>query len=140
LVHLGVYESRGFFLYRNRGLISLGLFATALTLAPTVATLSKTLPPHHLASLASAVPFVPEYFLSSSTRTSGHSPSDDAAALSAAIDKLVDDLGLKTNLTAYSVPKADLAGIAQKAASLFQSKNGYPTADQIHHEILEKIY
>jgi alcohol dehydrogenase class IV len=117
----------------------------ALTLSPTVAALSKTLPAHDLASLASALPFVPAYFLSANRThgANGTSAAEDVVALSAAIDKLVDELGLKSMLHAYSVPKADLTTIAQNSAQLYAGKpnqSQYPSADQILHDILERIY
>ena len=85
---------------------------TCLTLGPTVALIAKStqLTPQEKSYLVRAVNLVP---LPSSSPTP--TPDNAGELLGAAITTLVDNLGLKTSLSAWKVPEEDLEGIAKGA-------------------------
>lgn len=65
-------------------------------------------------------------------------------ASAAALDKLIERLGLKASLSAYKVPKEDLEKIAEKAYKATASKPGWqelcPSADIMVKQVLEPAY
>lgn len=65
-------------------------------------------------------------------------------ASAAALDKLVERLGLRTSLSHYKVPKGDLKKIAEKAYKATVAKPGWkeicPNADEMVSHVLEPVY
>lgn len=65
-------------------------------------------------------------------------------AVAAALDKLIDKLGLKTNLKTYKVPKEDLGKVAEKAYKATSGKPGWkelcPPAEVMVKQVLEPAY
>lgn len=65
-------------------------------------------------------------------------------AAAAALDKLIERLGLKTSLSAYKVPKEDLHKIAEKAYKATTGKPGWkeicPSADIMVKQVLESAH
>ncbi|KAI0318236.1 alcohol dehydrogenase IV [Amylostereum chailletii] len=80
---------------------------SCLTLAPTVRLKASIAAPEDKQSLADSLFYLRE--------PSTGSVEGDVLKLSELIDELVTNLGLKSNLEQYNVPREDLAGIAERA-------------------------
>lgn len=65
-------------------------------------------------------------------------------ASAAALDKLIEKLGLRTSLSAYKVPRDDLKKVAEKAYEATVAKPGWkaicPSADEMVSHVLEPVY
>lgn len=65
-------------------------------------------------------------------------------AAAAALDKLIERLGLRTSLKSYKVPKEDLGKIAEKAYKATTGKPGWkelcPSAEMMVKQVLEPAY
>lgn len=65
-------------------------------------------------------------------------------ASAAALDKLIEKLGLRTSLSAYKVPRDDLKKVAEKAYKATVGKPGWkeicPSADEMVSHVLEPVY
>lgn len=75
---------------------------------------------------------------------SGDSDVGTILAAAAALDKLIERLGLKTSLKDYKVPKEDLGKIAEKAYKATTGKPGWkeicPSAETMVKQVLEVVY
>jgi len=101
---------------------------SCLTLAPTVLLKAKIASQEDKEYLAAAL-----FYL---RQPSTGSLEGDILRLSALIQRLVDDLGLHSDLSQYSVPQEDLPGIA--SAALGTSENNSETQDVV--KLLKGLY
>ena len=104
---------------------------SCLTLGPVVTLQASFATPDDKKALAQALSYL-------------HIPSsisieNDIRTLGAEITKLVYNLGLKTSLSAYNVPKDDLPTIASRALANAGQNDGVLRAEEVV-KVLEGIY
>ena len=103
---------------------------SCLTLGPVITLKASIAPLEDKEALARVLEYL--------RIASSNNVQDDVRTLGTEIVKLVDDLGLKTSLSAYNVPREDLPKIAARALDLPESENGKLVSQVI--ELLEGIY
>jgi alcohol dehydrogenase class IV len=111
--------------------------------------MAQTLPANNARSmLANTFSYIPTSFVRDHMHLHNHLTGDPdvgtALASAAALDKLVEKLGLKTSLSSYNVPKEDLNKIASKAYDATVAKMGWkeicPSAEEMAKQVLEQVY
>lgn len=100
-----------------------------------------------MSMLAKMFDYIPESFDSKSLGPYKKNDGNDLNACLAAADAialLTENLGLKTSLSQFKVPKGDLTTIAKKAYEATSGKPGWkdicPTENQLLTQILEPIF
>ena len=104
---------------------------SCLTLGPVVALQASVATPDDKRALA--------YALSSLHIPSSISIENDIRTLGAEITKLVYNLGLKTSLSVYNVPRDDLPTIASQALARTGQDDGVLRVEEVV-KVLEGIY
>lgn len=101
-----------------------------MTLARVVTVQSKHLSDSDVKQLASLLPFI----------TNSNQPSNDsreqAMKVAEAIDRLIDDLELRSTLREYNVPQTDFEGIIERALANGKQDGRY----QAFVELLQSVY
>jgi len=122
---------------------------SVLTLPNTVRAMARTLPAAspERAMLANAFSYLPtSYVRDHMSLQSGEGDEEENACLvvAAALDTLIDRLGLQTALSEYKVPKEDLEKLAKEAYATTSGKPGWkeicPSPEQLLKRVLEPIF
>lgn len=98
--------------------------------------------------LANSFSYIPTFYVRDHMHLSDDSEGDPDVgtilAAAAALDKLIDRLGLRTTLKDYKVPKEDLGKVADKAYKATSEKPGWkdlcPPVGMMVKQVLEPVY
>lgn len=124
-------------------------YCSVLTLPNTLRMMARNMPEGNARSmLANAFSYIPTSYVRDhmylSDESEGEPDVGTILAAAAALDRLIDRLGLRTNLKAYKVPKEDLDKVAERAYIATSGKPGWkglcPSAELMVKQVLEPAY